>query len=230
MQVVGVDGCRGGWVAIAWETDTNSLTPQVHWAFADLLAAYPEAAAVGVDIPIGLAEGGPRGADVAARRSLGPRASSVFPAPDPRLLGSESYTDALARSRELNGKGISKQAHAIFTKVAEVNALLTPELQAWVVEVHPEVSFGALGNHPMTHSKRTPEGFAERRALLSQAFAQPIWDRASARSLVRPAAADDVLDAVVAAWSAHRFATGAAGRLPEEPEVDGRGLRMEIVF
>ena len=230
MLVVGVDGCRGGWVAIEWETETNMLTPRIHWAFAELLVAYPAAAAIGVDIPIGLAEGVPRGADLAARRVLGPRSNSVFPAPDPRLLGADVYTDALALSRELNGKGISKQAHAIFTKIAEVNGLITPELQAQVVEVHPEVSFGALGGHPMTHSKRTPEGFEERRALLSRAFGQPIWDRVAARTLVRPAAADDVLDAVAAAWSAHRHATGTGGRLPEEPELDGRGLRMEIVF
>lgn len=230
MLVVGVDGCRGGWVAIEWDTDVNTLTPRIHWEFAGLLAAYPEAAAIGVDIPIGLAEGVARGADLAARRVLGPRSNSVFPAPDPRLLGASVYADALALSRDLNGKGISKQAHAIFTKIAEVNGLLTPELQARVVEVHPEVSFGALGGHPMAHSKRTPEGFEERRALLSEAFGQPIWDRVAARSVVRPAAADDVLDAVVAAWSAHRFATGAAGRHPEAPEIDGRGLRMEIVF
>ncbi len=230
MLVVGVDGCPGGWVAMEWETEANTLTARVHWEFAGLLAAYQGAAAIGVDIPIGLAERVPRGADLAARRVLGPRSNSVFPAPDPRLLGAAVYADALALSRELNGKGISKQSHAIFTKIAEVNGLLTPEIQTRVVEVHPEVSFWALADHPMTQSKRSPEGFEERRALLSEAFGQPIWDRVTARSLARPAGADDILDAVVAAWSAHRHATGAAGRLPEIPETDGRGLRMEIVY
>ena len=229
MLVVGVDGCRGGWLAVVWDTDVNTLTPRVFDGFGELLAAYP-AATVAVDIPIGLAEGAPRGADVAARQVLGPRANSVFPAPDPRLLGTEHYAAALALSRDLNGKGISKQSHAIFPKVAEVNALMTPDLQGRVVEVHPEVSFQALAGQPMAHAKRTPEGFVERRALLAAAFGQPLWDRPAARALARPATADDVLDATVAAWSAHRFATGSAGRLPDAPETDGRGLRMEIVF
>ena len=229
MLVIGVDGCRGGWIAVAWDTEANTLTPRVYPSFGELLSANL-GATIGVDIPVGLAEGVPRGADVAARRVLGPRANSVFPAPDPRLLGAADYGAALALARDLNGKGISKQSHAIFPKVTEVNALMTPELQDRVVEVHPEVSFGALAGRPMAHGKRTPEGFVERRALLAAAFGQPLWDRPSAQAVARPATADDVLDATVAAWSAHRFATGSAGRLPEVPEVDGRGLRMEIVF
>ena len=36
--------------------------------------------------------------------------------------------------------------------------------------------------------------------------------------------------AVAAAWTAARIADGAAQALPEEPELDPRGLRMEMVF
>lgn len=230
MLTVGVDGCPGGWVAVTWDSEAGSLAVRVHRSFAELLAAYEGAAAIGVDIPIGLAEGAPRGADRAARRVLGPRASSVFPAPDPRLLEQMPYADALARSRQLLGKGISRQAHAIYPKVAEVNALMTPELQRRVVEVHPEVSFATLNGGPMMTSKRTPEGYEERRALLAAGLGLGIWDRATARGIARPAGADDVLDATVAAWSARRLALGVAGRLPEPAEVDARGIRMEIVF
>jgi predicted RNase H-like nuclease len=48
--------------------------------------------------------------------------------------------------------------------------------------------------------------------------------------MARLAGADDVLDAMVAAWTARRVATGDAGRLPEEPVANRTGLRMEIVF
>jgi len=44
------------------------------------------------------------------------------------------------------------------------------------------------------------------------------------------AARDDLYDALVLAWTATRLARGAAARLPAEPEGDGRGLRMEIVY
>ncbi|MFJ9709402.1 DUF429 domain-containing protein [Streptomyces sp. NPDC101234] len=42
--------------------------------------------------------------------------------------------------------------------------------------------------------------------------------------------ADDVLDAAVAAWSAHRIALGAAQRIPEPPQRDAEGRAIEIRF
>src|SRR4051812_26258594 len=60
MRVVGVDGCPGGWVAVAWDIERRTLTPTIHWNFVDLLAADQHAAKIGIDIPIGLAKGVPR--------------------------------------------------------------------------------------------------------------------------------------------------------------------------
>lgn len=231
MQVLGVDGCPGGWVAISYDTEAGTLVPRVHASFAEILPAYPDAAAIGVDIPIGLAEGAPRDCDVEARRVLGPRRSSVFPAPDPRVIDALTYEEAVELSRSLTDKGISRQGFAIYAKVAEVNRVVTPEQQYRVFEVHPEVSFWALaGGRPMDHHKGTPEGYEERRALLASAFPVPIPAREEARGLARPATPDDVLDAVVAAWTAQRHAQRQAGRLPADPPADARGLRMEIVY
>lgn len=231
MRVVGVDGCPGGWVAMVYDVEARTLTPRVHPAFEDLLAAYPDAAAIGIDIPIGLSQNGARPCDVAARRLLGPRRSSVFPAPDPRLLDAPTYAEALTLSRTTAGKGISKQGFAIYPKVAEVNRALTPEQQGRVFEVHPEVSFWALaGRRPMNHPKKTPEGFDERRALLSGELGVAVPTRAEARGVARPAGADDVLDAIAAAWTARRQAEGREMRLPDEPATDAQGLRMEIIY
>jgi predicted RNase H-like nuclease len=120
-RVVGVDGYRGGWVAVAWDTESRSRSPSVHTGFAGLLYAMPEAAAVGVDMPIALIESEARQCDVAARRLLGPRRASVFPAPGPRLLFAPTYSVALALSHELDIKMISPQTFGICRKVAEVN-------------------------------------------------------------------------------------------------------------
>lgn len=231
IRAVGVDGCRGGWIAVAFDPVARTLAPCVHPNFADLLAAYPTDVTIGIDIPIGLSDHGPRQCDVEARRVLGPRRSSVFPAPDPRLLDAADYREALARARALTGKGISRQAFNIFAKVAEVDRLMTPVLQRRVVEVHPEVSFWALnGRVPMQHAKKRPDGFAERRHALAAAFGIAIPDRTDARSLAPPAGADDLLDAIAAAWTAWRQADGRAERLPLVPPVDERGRRMEIVY
>jgi len=231
MLVVGVDGCVGGWLAMAWDPERQTLHSAIHRDLADVLAAYPEAAAIGIDIPIGLSETGTRQCDVDARKLLGhPRASSVFPAPVPAVLDAPTYTEASEWSRAVIGKGVSQQAFAIYAKIAEANRLVTPAMQDRVFELHPEVSFCALAGHPMWAPKRSQAGYAERRALLEAALGVTLWERRAAFAVARPAMPDDVLDATVAAWTAGRVARGEAERLPDVPELDAAGLRMEMVY
>jgi len=229
MKVVGVDGCPGGWVAVTWDTSAGTLDVRVHWSFAALLDATADVAAVAVDIPIGL-PGGKRGCDSLARKLLAPKkSSSVFPAPDPRLLSFTTYAEANAWSRANLGKGISKQVFAIFPKIAKVNGLLTPAMQARVFEVHPEVSFCLLAGAPLLPRKGTPEGYDVRRRALMNALGLEVWDRKAAFGLAKPAKPDDILDATVAAWTARRKVEGRENRLADEAQVDANGLRAEIV-
>lgn len=82
MRVIGIDGCKAGWICVAIEDDQAE-----HWVarrFEDVLLREPAADLILVDIPIGLLEGGTehRAPDAAARRLLGgKRASSVFTSP-----------------------------------------------------------------------------------------------------------------------------------------------------
>jgi predicted RNase H-like nuclease len=237
MQVVGADGCPGGWVAVSWDTGARSLVTRVHPSFVDVLDVYQDAT-IGVDIPIGLSEGESRQCDDAARKAISPRGSCVFPAPDATIIEAltragapvYTYTEALAHARELTRKGISRQTFSICPKIAEVNQVMTPELQQRVVEVHPEVSFWALaGKQPMRHKKRRQAGYDERAALLEEKLGVSIWPRKEAFEIARPAKPDDLLDVAVAAWTARRVAEDNAERLPTNPLVDRRGLKMEIV-
>src|SRR5687767_14943843 len=114
MRVVGVDGCPGGWVAVTWDTVDRSLVVRVHPTFVDVLDVYQDAAALGVDIPIGLGEGEPRQCDLAARKAISPRGSCVFPAPDARLVealiqanvSAHDFRHALSLAQELTDEGI----------------------------------------------------------------------------------------------------------------------------
>ena len=232
MRVVGVDGCQGGWIAVTFDIDEKSLTPARHPDFSDVVASYRDAACIAVDIPIGLTTLGARRCDLEARKALTRlRGSSVFPAPDRRIVGAESYDEATLLSRKLTGNGVSVQAFGIFAKVEEVDRLMTPELQLRIVEVHPEVCFWALaGRRPLEHAKKRSEGFDERRSLLRSVLDAPIPTRRDARRWAHGAAPDDALDAIAAAWSARRFSEGIADRLPQCPVIDERGLRMEIVY
>ena len=229
MEVAGVDGCHEGWLVVRADTAEDCFAlrePRVVADFAALLDATKACAAVAVDIPIGLADSGPRLADGEARRLLErPRASSVFPTPVRAVLGARDYRSACDASFAACGKCISQQTFNILAKIREVDAAMTPSLQERVVEGHPEVSFRALGGRPMCFNKKRPAGRAERRALLVGVFDAALPERSPAG-----AALDDLNDACVLAWTAARVVSGQAQRLPPAPQHDGRGLRMEIVY
>jgi predicted RNase H-like nuclease len=232
-HVVGVDGCKAGWIAAEYDPDARRLTFTTHADFSSLLLAFVDAASIAVDIPIGLTESfQPRRCDLLARRLIGSRSSSIFPAPDRRLLRFPTYSEASAFSRENSGKGLTRQSFAICGKIAQADSAMSPELQSRVFEIHPEVCFwAAAGRRQLSHPKRKAAGFEERRAILEQVFiGVGIPARREAEGLLHGAGSDDVLDATVAAWTAWRHARGRCERVSESPELDTRGLRMEMVY
>jgi predicted RNase H-like nuclease/polynucleotide 5'-kinase involved in rRNA processing len=244
-QVAGVDGCRGGWfVAVASAINKSSYEDSpcvlelkrffVARTFAKVLAETDDCKLVCVDIPIGLGSGKKaRDCDVAARKVLrGQRASSVFPAPIRPCLSANEYYAASAISHTFSGKRLSKQSFLLLEKIRQVDEpmIAEPALQERVREIHPEISFWALnGKKPMRHNKKRLAGRNERIRLLSPIFSDLEQVVAGARKS-RQVAPDDILDALVAAWTAAQAVTGRAKTLPENPKLDSKGLRMEILY
>ncbi|MBA7649254.1 hypothetical protein ES703_57049 [subsurface metagenome] len=241
-QVAGVDGCKAGWfVAIASAMNESGRTDTpcvfelkrflVAGTFAEVLSETSDCQLACVDIPIGLSDGKkPRECDVAARKLLrGPRASSVFPAPIRPCLSAQDYETASKISFERTGKKLTKQTFALMKKIREVDDLMTPELQNRVREIHPEILFWALnGQKPIESNKKTVPGQAQRHNLLQRIFTD--IDSILVRAPVSGCAMDDALDAVVAAWAAGQAVIGKAKTLPEEPQLDSKGLKMEMLY
>jgi len=229
--VAGVDGCAAGWLYVLAEARVPGLLALRRMGLAEdfpaLLEATAACYAVAVDVPIGLSANGRRAADYAARRCLGPRRSSVFPPPARALIGMEGgYWELNAASKAIRA-GISQQTFNILGKIWDADRCMTPALQARVTESHPEVTFWALnGGQALAHNKKRPEGRRQRLALLERVFGKS----AGTLSPPRGAAWDDLYDAAALAWTASRVAFGVERRMPEAPEVDARGLRMEIVY
>lgn len=225
--VAGLDGCRSGWVMATVPLGATG-PPRLELVddLRDVVGRIETGnlAAAAIDIPIGLAAGAPRRCDVEARRLLGARRSSVFPAPARSVLGAPSYEEACARSALACGKRISRQLFNILPKIQQVDAVVTPQRQARLFEMCPELSFAALAGTPMRANKRTAEGRRERRAALEAVFGdlEPL-----VRGPQRGAAPDDVLDALIGAWTARRYVTQAHVQLGGE--LDAKGLRMEMI-
>ncbi|MHC4118904.1 MAG: DUF429 domain-containing protein [Planctomycetota bacterium] len=241
LPVAGVDGCKAGWyVAVVSavvkddsveESSTLSLNDSfVAGSFSEVLLRTSDCDFVCVDIPIGLCETKQRRCDLAARRILGrPRSSSVFPPPVRACLYAKDYETASQVSQTQCGKKLNKQSFFILDKIRQVDELMTPQLQTKVREIHPEVSFWALnGKKPMRYNKRKLLGRNERMELLSGIF--PNLERivAEARKS-KEVAPDDILDALVAAWTAGQIVRGKTKTLPQIPELDTKGLKMEII-
>jgi predicted RNase H-like nuclease len=235
--VAGVDGCRGGWLAVFLDT-TGREPPRVRpfARFADVLVAAEAPVRIAVDMPIGLPdriEGSGRAAEMAIRPLLGPRQSSVFSMPSRAAVMCHDYDEAcrVALANSSPPRRVVRQGFALFPKIRELDQFMTAELSEQVIETHPEVAFRELnGGTPMSQPKKvkgqtSPRGLEERKLLLMRfGFDHAFLDQ-------RPppgAGSDDLVDACVSALVAKRHLDGVAVSYPNPPARDGRGLPIAI--
>jgi predicted RNase H-like nuclease len=212
MSVVGIDGCKRGWIAIALDDDGSTRGLFVE-RLEDLETALDGVDAVAIDIPIGLPPNGRRQADDVARELLGARRNSVFYAPVREAITAATHAEASAISRRITGHGISQQSFALAPKILEAERwAASTTVSVW--EVHPEAGFAVMLDHPAEHPKSTWSGIRERLDALR--YAGIVLDDIGTAGAM--AGADDVLDAAVAAWSAARLHRGDGISLPNPPE------------
>jgi predicted RNase H-like nuclease len=226
VAALGVDGCRGGWVgallqhsgyAVLVAADIRALVDQAR-------QREPGHAVVAIDIPIGLPTERPRATDVLARRRLPVgRKSSVFPTPSRAAVEQTTHPEASAANRAALGVGLSVQAFHLVPKILDVDSYLHTRPPVPVLEAHPEVSFAEIDPTCVVASKTTADGRAARRAALAS-----LGLEAPAYVAGQGYAADDLLDACAVAWTARRYAEGAAYSLPDPPEELADGIRVAI--
>ncbi len=222
VQVAGVDGTRRGWVAVRL-AGGRFAGARFFPDFRGVLQAFPGAAIIAVDIPIGLPARGRRRGDGEARRVLGPRRNSVFFVPPRPALEAATHDEAVRVARDMDSF-VSLQVYALREKIFEVDRLASDRR---IVEVHPEVSFWALNRcTPLLHRKNSWNGLMMRLELLRKAGLE-LPPNLEGLDDMQP---DDVVDAAAAAWSALRVARGEAHSLPEPPEIGRRGRPVAIWY
>ena len=180
-RIVGVDGCKAGWISVAFMSDDiGKAQAKPFTNFAELVAAFEPDSIIAVDTPIGLPDRSVRGGrapDWAAREFLGPRRASVFPVPSRRAIYAfeQGFAQACAIARATSDppKAPSMQAFSIFPRIQQIDLMLRrdPALRRRVFEAHPEVSF-ALMNGGASMPRRK-----SRAAFMSRAcgFAKTFW-------------------------------------------------------
>lgn len=232
-SVLGVDGCKGGWLVCSLSEDGGigfAVLPDL----ASVYRANLGASLILADVPIGLPESGVRACDMRAKALLGRYNSRVFLTPPREVFGVDSYEVANPLCKRLSDRGLMKQMWMIMPGIIEVDETLrlARPVRSVVRECHPEVCFWGLSGSIVAENKKTDEG-AEARVKVLSAYVDDVEEAVSGvmdrfpRSVV---ARDDVIDALVCAVTAAGVWDGSLRTLPEDPERDGHGLAMEMVY
>jgi predicted RNase H-like nuclease len=227
--LAGVVPCPGGWLIIPGKLQGITLFPdpgELVPTFTDVLDRKPSFEIIALAAPVGLptdASKGGRSCDKEARKLLGfPRSGTIVSAPARWLLAEKDFGKASHKAG-----GLSPITWTLINRLREVDAEMQPYRQRTVYEVHPELSFHQLnGDRPMTKSKHLESGRKERRALLEKRLP------GVERSLDNPTGKAKLvhrIDAAACLWTARRIASRNVLRVPQDPEWDDAGLRMEIV-
>lgn len=223
--VAGVKPCSTGWlVAVAKLHGTTFAPeePQVIETFIDVLDQRPAFATIAVNAPIGLLdvyEPGGRACDKEARALIGSRRGAAIQSAPIRSQVDEGSNGA--------ADGLSAVTRKLLPRYREVATEMAPYRQRNVFEVTSELSFYQLNDdQPMRWSKRSIQGQEERRALLTKKIAGV--DRILETKLPK-VPYSHMLDVAAFMWTARRCFARAGIRVPQDPEWDESGLRMEYV-
>jgi len=223
--VAGVTAFNDKWLVASAKLAGSTFAPEppkAYDSFLEVLSERPSFAIVVVNVPIGFLDTpdmGPRTCDRQARALLGRRGTAVHNAP------SRAVFDGRA---DASNDGLDAVTRTMLPRYREVALEMSPYRQRVVYEGHPELSFFQLHKDtPLTTSKVITEGKEERRLVLE--------DRIRGSEHYLDATSFDfpqkhLYDAFALLWSARRVYGHAAKRIPVEPEWDGEGLRMEIVY
>ncbi len=230
MRLAGIDGCKGGWIAILIDEslDLEAATVAADKQLGDLIDRNGISFAL-IDTPMGLADTIPgRSVEPELRAFLRGRASVVFNAPCRAAISALTYPEASAINRDVLGKGLSQQSWGIFPKIVEADKVMRDLGQGRVREGHPEVSFGLMNrNAAVLTSKKKQEGRTDRIRLLTGVGFLPD-DLLKAKPTGFGAQTDDLLDAAALAWSAIRVHRQQHSSFPAVAHKDAFDLDMAV--
>lgn len=224
---LGVDGCTGGWIAAVLVS--GELRLERYDSIKAIIRQYPTFDAFLIDMAIGLRSSPDQmRPDGFARKELGVRASTIFSVPSrAAVYANGEDSQKAANLREL-GKSLSKQTVNIIPKIREVDEFLDayPQYKNRILESHPELDFSRLNGSVLLSRKKGAAGIEEREAILAKYLPSLPDIRDAAKKLnCNP---DDVVDAICLAVTAAFKARGMCETMPERPESDERGLRMQM--
>lgn len=226
---IGVDGCRGGWIASI--LDYGEMRFERFGSIASIVSKYPLFDSFLIDMAIGLRSNlGQHRPDDKARKELGVKASSVFPIPSRQAVYETEEDGQKQANKQSLGKSLSKQSIAIIPKLRELDVFLLdhPEYRNRILESHPEVAFARLNGSVVVSRKKEEPGPSERKYILSEYLEKDTLIDTYDKARELECGQDDLIDAACLAVTGALYAHGLCETIPEEPEADDKGLEMKL--
>ena len=227
---IGVDGCRGGWIAAV--LDHGDMQLKRYKYISSLVEEYPSFDAFLIDMAIGLRNSKEQERpDDEARKELGPKGSSVFPIPSRDAVYADGEDAQKHENIRTLGKSLAKQSIAIIPKIRELDTFLNnhPEYKNKILESHPEVDFARLNGTVLMSRKQEEPGPSQRIAVLSEFLDRKnlygMYDKAKELGCKQ----DDLIDAICLAVTGALYSHGEYETIPAEPESDKKGLLMQLI-
>ena len=230
---VGIDGCKGKWLATA--ISHRGYEVSLFDTVGEVCAHFKDADSILIDMPIGLAEDTEDiRPDVDLRRHLKGKTSSVFNTPCRQAVYQTEYAEASNVNYEIMGTKLSQQSFAILPKIREIDHYLQtyPEWKNRLLESHPEYCFSLLNaGRPVLENKKTADGAAKRLTLLSKYYPQS-QELLKAFKFQYPSLSsqtDDLLDALSLAIIGAIGLKEGFHSIPRIPSEDAKAIKMQII-
>ena len=230
-DVMGIDGCRGGWIVATGSASDVRL----HWipTIEEAWTRFPHVHIRVIDMIMGLpTRPGERTLEQQLMPLLGSRRSSIFRVPCRSSV--EAPTKALQyaiHEREMQEK-LTPFGVLLISKIRELDGVIRAHLswQEHTYESHPETCFRLLKGSPLRYSKKTNEGIEERVTLLLPWVPQFTHRDVQQQAHRLGCAPDDVVDALVMYVTALLHRRHHTHLLLNEPLTESRGVMMRVVL
>lgn len=232
LHSVGIDGCKGQWIAVAISNETFEVGK--YKTIEEICNKYQTADAVLIDIPIGLPESKTeafRRPEAALRSKLEKKASSVFNTPFRQIV----YAPDAKSAWELNHALEARQtpiSMGLCKAIKQVDSFLqdNPQWKNRLRESHPEYAFFLLNaKNSLLYSKLEEQGIAERMHILKGYFKEaPSVMETYVKQNKSRKKTDDVVDALCLAVVGRLGLAYGFKTLPDLPCKDNTGLNMQI--
>jgi 8-oxo-dGTP diphosphatase len=228
---IGVDGCKGGWIAALLNQGNLIIDKFNH--INDIVNKYPYFDEMFVDMVIGLPSSKDHiRPDTYARKIIKERTSTIFPAPCRQAVYARTVSDAYEENESVLGKKFTPLTVGILSKIRELDSYLqnNQRYKNVIKESHPEVCFARLNGKTMLSKKSQIEGIEERINLLRKYIPELSLTKLTTLQKCLKCNIDDIVDALCLAVTANIAAQGYFEIIPENPMSDETGLLMQMVI